>query len=306
MVELQTDLALTHGQAERVLAAWLDSSVRCTGIERLRGGMINSVLRLTFDRAPHTAVIKLNEKGNGFAGEAHALRHLRERGFPCPDVYLHDARSELIPYTFLLLEALPGVSLGEARLLSRDMERIEGELAEVLIALHTHTRDTFGPIDAAGETDWTAVFMPRLRAVRAKPEVERRLPASVLQEIDRAIDVAPDLLQAQGRPTLIHGDIWAANVMVHEAGDGWHLSGLVDPSAEYADVEMELAYLRVFHTAGQAFFARYTQVNPLRPGYELRWLIYWLRTYLVHVWLFGDQHYRDRTALIAQEIVART
>lgn len=306
MVDLQTDLALTRKQAESVLAAWLGEAVRCTDIERLHGGMINSVLRLRFDHAPHTAVIKLNAKGNGFAAEARALRYLRDRGFPCPHVYLHDARAELIPYAFLLLEALPGVSLDEARLTASDRDRIERELGEVLIALHAHTRDTFGPIDAAGETEWTEAFMPRLHAVRAEPEIALRLSDDILRNVDRAIGAAPDLLQAQGEPTLIHGDIWAANVMVHPADDGWHLSGLVDPGAQYADVEMELAYLRVFNTAGQAFFDVYTQANSLRPGYELRWLVYWLRTYLVHVWLFGDQHYRDMTALVAQEIAART
>lgn len=312
MVELQTDLMLTPEQAEGVLAAWLGTAVRCTDIERLHGGMINSVLRLAFDREPHSAVIKLSGSGQSFAGEVRALRHLRERAFPCPQVYHVENVARLLPYTFLLLETLPGVSLAQARLGSTARHRVEMELAEVLLDLHGHTRETFGPPEAAGETSWVAAFMPRLHRVRAEPEVGQRLPPEVLAEVDRAIGVAPELLAEAGKPTLIHGDIWAANVMVAQdrngAPDGprWRLSGLVDPGAQYADVEMELAYLRVFQTVGTPFFDIYSASRPLRPGYELRWLVYWLRTYLIHVWLFGDQHYRDMTAWVAQELVSHT
>ncbi|MGC9349677.1 MAG: fructosamine kinase family protein [Anaerolineae bacterium] len=306
MNHLNTDLVLSCDQAEVVLADWLGATVRCTGVERLHGGMINSVLRLSFDRAPHTAVIKLSSEGKSFAGEARALRYLHARGFPCPEVYLEREDAELIPYAFLLLETLPGRSLAHGYLPEPDQDRVERELAEVLVALHQHKRGTFGGIGGEGEERWLDVFMPRLHRVRAEPEVQQRLPSDVLRDVDHAIEAAEALLQDQGQPTLIHGDIWAANVIVHKVNGHWHLSGLVDPGAQYADVEMELAYLRVFNTAGAAFFDVYTRHHPLRPGYELRWLVYWLRTYLVHVWLFGDQHYRDMTALVAGEIVSRT
>ena len=94
--------------------------------------------------------------------------------------------------------------------------------------------------------------------------------------------------------------------MVELRGRAWHLSGLVDPSgSKFADVECELAYLEVFDTVGRGFFDRYAAHHPLRPGYENRRLIYWLDTYMIHVWLFGDAHYRERLAQTAAAIVAR-
>lgn len=306
MVDLQTNLVLTPEQAGLILQAWLGTWVGVTAIEPLQGGMINSVLRLRFDHPPYSAVIKLNGQEQDFAGEACALRHLHQRGFPCPDVYLLDTAVPQIPYSFLLLETLSGVSLAEVYLDGADRRRVERELAEVLVDLHAHARERFGPIDGEGAARWVDAFMPRLHRVRSEPEVEERLSPTVLRDVDRAIALAADLLEDQGVPTLIHGDIWAANVMVVEEADGWHLSGLVDPSAEYADVEMELAYLRGFQTVGSPFFEIYTAYAPLRPGHQLRFLVYWLRTYLIHVWLFGDQHYRDMTALVAKELVERT
>ena len=304
MAILNTDLTLTLDQAEAVLSDWLGSAARCSGIERLHGGMLNSVLRLRFDRDPYTAVIKLNNEGEGFAKEAIALGHLRERGFPCPDVYTVSDGSGPIPYMYLLLETIPGVTMLQAQLDDADRRRVERELAGVFADLHVHTRETFGPIGTTGSCRWGEIFMPLLRKVRAAPEIEGRLTSEVLSTVDRAIEVAEGIMAAQGSPALIHGDVWGANVMVIRADDGWHLSGLIDPSAQYADAEMELAYLRSFDAPWPDFFEAYTELRPLRPGYELRWQVYWLHTYLVHVFYFTDQHYRERVTRAAQKILA--
>jgi len=305
MPKLDTDLELETEQAEAVLEAWLGGSVRCAEIERLEGGMLNSVLRLRFDRDPGTAVIKLSRDGADFVREARALRHMRERSFPCPAVYGLDGSGSMLPHGYLLLEALPGVHLGKAALDEADAAVVERELAEVMVALHANTRETYGALGAVGERSWPKAYMPRLRAVRGSQEVETRLSAEVLATVDRAIGACADLLAVESAPTLIHGDIWAANVMVAKRDDGWHLSGVLDPSAEYADAEMELAYLRSFRTPWTHFFDAYTALRPLRPRHELRWLVYWLHTYLIHVYYFGDQHYCDVAGWAARQIVAR-
>ena len=138
-----------------------------------------------------------------------------------------------------------------------------------------------------------------------KAEMISRLPVEVLRNIDIAVDAAEDVMSDQGLPTLIHGDIWAGNVMVYRSEDSWHLSAIVDPGTQYADVEMELAYLEVFNTVGTDFFDAYTAQTPLRPGYEFRRMFYWLNTYMIHVWIFGDEHYRRMTAMIAEAIAQR-
>ena len=306
MVQPQTDLRIGRDDAEGILRRWLGEPVTCTDIEPLHGGMINSVLQLTFDKAPYSAVIKLSGNGD-FSSESRQLRYLNERTqLPCPHVYLEDHSRDRLPYAFLLLETVPGVSMAGGRFPASDRAQIERELADALLELHSHRREAFGSVWEEGRQRWTDVFVPRLREVRTKEEVDARLGQDVLRDVDAAIEVAASVLADQGAPTLIHGDIWAANVMVVQKDDGWHLSALVDPGIQFADVEMELAYLQVFNTAGQPFFEAYTAERPLRPGYDTRKLFYWLRTYLVHVWLFGDRHYRQMTARVAEEIGQRT
>ena len=299
-----TNIPLTTAQAESILSRWLGDEVKCTGIERLYGGMINSVLKLYFDREPFDAVIKLRPTGDsGFAAEARKLEYLQANtSFPCPRVYYEDSSAECAPLAFLILETIPGVSLGYARLSLADRANIDRELAEVLLELHSHTRDMFGGLyEQPGKQKWTDVFVPRLLNMRKK--AKDKLPEKVLRDIDCAVGVAEEVMSGQGQPTLVHGDIWAGNVMVAQNEDGgWHLSGIVDPGTQYADVEMELAYLEVFNTVGPDFFQSYTSRRPLRRGYELRRLFYLLNTYMIHVWLFGDAHYRQMTAKVAATI----
>lgn len=306
MVNLQTGITITPQEAETLLARWLRQGTHCTQASPLSGGMINSVLDLRFDHSPGRAVLKLNAAPghDGFAAEQRRLDYLHAHtALPCPRVYLQGARSAAFPYDHLLLEALPGVNMGAARLEPQERTTVDRELAQALLELDSHERDTFGPIEHAGTIRWSEVMAARLMEVRQ--EVEHKLPAAVLANIDAALDVAGEVLHDQGRPTLIHGDIWACNVMVVQQDDGWHLSGLLDPGLEFADVECELAYLDVFNTVGPAFFELYTAHRPFRPGYALRRLFYWLNTYLVHVWIFGDQHYREATAAVASAIVRR-
>jgi fructosamine-3-kinase len=304
MINQQTNLELSPIQAEAALGAWLGRPVRCTQIQRLQGGMINTVLRLEFDRAPFRAVIKLNTGEASFAEEARALDTLHQQTrFPCPQVYLHDSSARLIPYAFLLLELMPGANLAAIQLSEQEYDEVDRQLAEILLELHGHTRAFYGGIDEQpGKARWYEVFLPRIEEARRQAEIERRLAAEVLEDVDHAIHLAETALQDQGTPTLIHGDIWAGNLIVNRTEDGWRLAGIVDPGVHFADVEYELAYLEVFDTRRAAFFEAYTARRPLRAGYAQRRLFYWLHTGLIHVWLFGDAYYRDFTARTAAAI----
>jgi fructosamine-3-kinase len=174
-----------------------------------------------------------------------------------------------------------------------------------LLELHSHTRTTFGKLDEPGVPRWADLFVPRLHEVRAQPEITQRLPRAVLADVDYAIARAAEMLAAQGEPTLVHADIWAGNMLVQQNGTGWQITGIVDPEAEYADVELELAYLESFNNPRPAFMKEYAGQRPMRPGYEARRIIYWLLTYLIHVWLFGDHKYLKITEKLAAELRKR-
>jgi fructosamine-3-kinase len=276
--------------------------------------MINTVLRLAFDQPPYKAVIKLNTPGASgpyaLDKEAAILRYLRNHTqFPCPQVYAEDSTGSHLPFAYLLLECLPGENLSRAMeaglVKAPDLADLDRQLARLLLELHSHTRSTFGKLDEPGVPRWADLYVPRLHEVRAQPEIGQRLSPAVLADVDYAIARAADMLADCGVPTLVHADIWAGNIIVQRYGAGWQITGIVDPGAEYADVELELAYLESFNHSRPAFMQVYAQQHPLRPGYKVRRLIYWLLTYLIHVWLFGAQQYLDLTAKLAAELRQR-
>lgn len=188
--------------------------------------------------------------------------------------------------------------------LSISIPQAEHQLADAVLKLHSHRRTTFGSVDGrGGVSDWADVVVPRL--IDMRDEMQGRLPASVLVDIDTAVAAAPAAFANRGPPSLVHGDLWAENIMVVETAGTWAVSGFIDPGLQYADVEHELAYLQCFSTVGQAFFDAYGAHTPVRPGYEYRRLFYWLNTMMIRVWLFGDRHYCERTASIAATIAQK-
>lgn len=305
MNNTHTDLMLTQTQADAVLSAWLKAEVNCQHIERLEGGMINSVLKLEFDRAPFTAVIKFSLPGNSFQSEADALRYLSQHTrFPSPHVYQVDDSAQLIPFAYLLIETIPGECLAGVKLPDTELDHLDRQLAQILAELHSHTRSHFGGInEQPGKTIWSDVFIPRLLEVRGEPEITQRLSHSVLADIDQAIDLAGEALKDQGRPALIHGDIWSGNLLVSQSEQGWQINGIIDPGLYFADAEEEIAYLEVFNGRREAFFEEYTKYHALRPGYAYRRLFYWLNTALIHVWIFGDAFYCEFAAETARSIL---
>jgi fructosamine-3-kinase len=70
--------------------------------------------------------------------------------------------------------------------------------------------------------------------------------------------------------------------------DNPKVSAFLDVNARYAEVEYELAYLRVFSTADETFFAEYSRVHPVLDGFEERCLVYWINTMMLHVAAFGS------------------
>lgn len=306
MIELQPDLELTTAQAGQLLEAWLGRPVACSEVRKLRGGMVNTVLELAFDRPPHRAVVKLHGEGRDhFAAEARSLAYLgAETACPVPDVYLLDTSQRVVPHACLLLERVPGVCLDGLDLGPADRADVEAQLAGVLAELHGHTRTWWGAVDAEpGPTRWADLVAARLADARAHPGVTERLPPEVLGQVDEAIAVGRPMLAGADRPTLVHGDVWSGNTMVERQDGCWRLTGLLDPDLQFADVEYELAYLEVFDVPREAFFAAYAAHHALQPGYERRRLVYWLYTGLVHVGLFGDDFFCEYTARIAAELV---
>lgn len=294
------NITLSNESAHAILREWLGTGINCRHIRPLLGGMCSTVLEIGFDAPPYLAVVKLSTAPDyHFQVEATSLDYLRRHSqMKVPKVYFLRRAGDLLEYHILVLERLPGVNLEQVTLTLQQRRDIDYQLADILTELHSHHNDTYGLIDKY--ESWIDEFNEQIS--RWFDEGRRLLTPRSLELIPPLLNAMPQALQPSGEPTLVHGDIWSANIIINKQADRWTVSGLIDPATQYADVEYELAYLQVFDTVTDAFFERYYQTYLLRTGYEIRRQFYWLNTMLLHVVCFGSRSYIERTQSIAESL----
>jgi fructosamine-3-kinase len=268
----------------------LSTTLSVVAIEPLHGGMVNRVQKWTTDGEPAAIVAKLSEKSDNqdFYTEYKSLAWYRENTFfPVPAPYACISANDFAG-TCLLMECAKGKNLRGARLSAHGAESFQNQLAKILIDLHARKRDTYGScLEPTGPKRWLDIFGPQIES--NYNDSKAQLSSACCQIVEKLLSNLDQHLPEYNQPTLIHGDIWATNIMVDDTDpDRPIITAFLDVNARYAEIEYELAYLRVFSTADKTFFTEYTKTHPLRPGFDDRCLIYWLNTMMLHVALFGS------------------
>ena len=254
---------------------------------RLGGGQVAAVWRVTL-KDGRALVAK---SGQGLGLEAWMLRYLRSRtSAPVPEVHLAD--DDLLVMEFLANDDHLDTPA-------------EDHLGAIMAELHAISGDRFGferdtligglPQPNPPAADWPAFFRDhRLLAMARAAHAAGMLPAALLARVEAMGGMLGRWIDNTARPSLIHGDLWAGNILSR----GPSIVGLIDPALYFADPEIELAFMTLFSSVGQRFFANYGERRKLRPGFfEERRDLYNLYPLLVHVRLFGGAYVTqvDRT-----------
>ncbi len=273
-------LAEIARSVEKITGAWRSTAP-------LAGGDIATVLRIDSERGQ--VVLKTHNAAPGgfFASEAAGLASLAERGVRVPAVV---AAAE----NYLLLQFLSpgsddysaaGVMLGR---LHRSAQAMYGAPADNYLATIWQPN---------GETaSWPEFFLTRrigfcvgrLRGV-SPGEKER------WNSFARA---AEPLLAACPRPSWLHGDLWAGNMLMTAEGPVF-----IDPACYAGDALVDIAMTRLFGGFPQQFYEGYHSVLPVREHEAELIRIYQLYPLLVHALLFdagysrASGYYRRAAAL---------
>ena len=253
---------------------------RLVSARPLGGGCIGEVYRVELERGK-PLVAKVDRGGEANLGrEAYMLRYLAEKsGLPVPEVYQATE-------TLLLMEYVEG---------GDDITTAEGHAAELLAGLHGVTAEAYGHerdtlIGSLSQPNpWTGSWVEffrdqRLLYAAGVARDSGRLPAELHGRVEKLAERLEEMIGEPGPPSLIHGDVWAGNVLAK----GGRIAAFLDPAIYHADPEMELAYINLFNSFGEGFFERYTEIRPIPPGFfEERRHLYALYPLLVHVYYFG-------------------
>jgi fructosamine-3-kinase len=269
--------------AEKFVAEGVETHLgeRLKSVRPLGGGCIGEVYRAELaDGTP--LVAKVDRAGEShLERESYMLRYLRTHSeLPVPEVY-HGSE------TLLLMQFIEGTSSFS--------ESVEHHAAELLVALHGITADSYGheqdtligSLDQPNPwtTRWVDFFRDqRLLYIAGVAHEAGRLPMEDLRRIERLAERLEDLIGEPNPPALIHGDVWSGNAL---AKDG-RITAFLDPAIYYADPEIELAFISLFNSFGEPFLERYDEIRGISSAFfETRRDLYNLYPLLVHTYYFG-------------------
>ena len=172
-------------------------------------------------------------------------------------------------------------------------------LGRTLAKVHRTTSATFGLDHDNLIGGLTQANTPHLRWGRFFAETrvlahldDPTVPENLVHRLRSACEgPLQSLLEAHDPiPSLIHGDLWAGNIVAGR----W----LIDPAVSYADREMELAFMTMFGGIPQSLFGAYVAEWPLDDGWQHRLPALRLHHLLVHVRLFGGGYVAQLAAAL--------
>ncbi|TCO69310.1 fructosamine kinase family protein [Rhodovulum euryhalinum] len=234
------------------------------GMAPLHGGDLSEVVRVTMADGGRVVA----KTGPMVAREARMLAAMARAGVPCPAViavaddllvmaHLDETRARAAGWAAL------GIALARLHAVEGTAYGWDEDYAFGAAAL---------PNAACG--DWPEFWAAR--RLLAWPEA---LPADIAARVDRLAARLPDLLPRRPPCALLHGDLWAGNVLFTAGG-----AALIDPACYHGHAEVDLAMLHLFGRPGPDFAAAY---GPPETGWKDRRGVYQLWPALVHLRLFG-------------------
>lgn len=276
------------------LCSLFGEGTRVESAGRISGGDINEAYGLTLTGG-ECIFMKSNakEKLSFFTAEAaglHAIARTKTIGTPhVLGVGTDEGRGG---FSFLLLEFIRGKSHNAGY-----WKDFAGQLSNL------HRASTVGSVPNGkygygcdnyigrrsqvnkGYDSWTGFF----RDCRLEPQFRdaaRYFDKEDLKRIVRFLDHIDEILVEPEYPSLLHGDLWAGNVITGNDGRVW----LIDPAVYVGCAEADIAMTELFGGFPPQFYDIYKETGLLLPGYGRRKNLYNLYHLLNHLNLFGRSY----------------
>ncbi len=277
------------------LLAQIGDATQITRLTPVSGGCIHSVFQITTKLRAYLLKWNPNPLPDIFESEAQGLGLLADTGAVRVSQVLGVHRRP----NFILLEWIQS----DVDPPDWNQEQLGGQLA----ALHRLSagqsyglnRDNYigaNPQINAWRTSWLEFF----RDCRLGPQMKMAVATGALsgasvRKLEGLIDHLDHWIDDRNsRPSLLHGDLWAGNVI---SGPG-RQPVLIDPAVYYGDREADLAFSELFGGFSRRFYQAYQDVWPIDPGYTERRDLYNLYHLLNHLNLFGGVYSGSVRAII--------
>ncbi len=248
------------------------------------GGDINQASALTLDDG-RVLFMKSNSVNMllNFEAEARGLEAIRgTEAISVPEVIGLGTDGEM---SFLLMEFLSG---------GRRIREFWEVFAQELAAMHrADIGGQYGFLqnnwigDRVQENSMCDSWIAFFRDHRLKPQFKaarRYFGSSDQKKIESLLSHLDRYLVEPERPSLVHGDLWAGNMITGNDGKGW----LIDPAVYYGHPEVDIAMTELFGGFSFQFYEAYRETGMLDAGYQDRRDLYNLYQLLNHLNIFGS------------------
>lgn len=233
-----------------------------------------------------------------FEAEARGLEILNAvNTLRVPQVIVYQGETPDTP-AFLLLEWLDSgrsnahtqiqLGAGLAQLHQMQAEHYGLDHANYIGSLPQSNQQTQSWLEFYGEQ--------RIRTQMEIAQTKQRLSATLEKNLNNLIARLPELLPENPIISLLHGDLWAGNVMTLADGQ----PAIIDPAVYYGHREVEMSFTELFGGFRSVFYESYQAQYPLDKSYGKRKTIYQLYPLMTHMNLFGGG-YTARVEAIAKQ-----
>ena len=294
---MSQEMDISWQELSRIVRQWGGPTVEIAGVRTMSGGCISTTLLVELlDGRKAVCKVSPHRIDRSYVNEAHQLQMMAELGLPVPQVYAAQIGSLDDPFSYILMEHIPGITLQHARAqcTAEEFDALQRQLAEMLLALHEQTSTHYGRAEieppATTFENWPNFFRHVFDPVCDEIAQNSLLPIKCRKHIQRTHDRLERVLRTDEEPRLLHWDVWHSNILASRDASGkWRVAALLDPNCKFGDIETELAYMSLFRTSTPAFMRAYQLKRRLTEGYhQVRKPVYQMYFLMNNVQMFGN------------------
>ncbi|GAA0068639.1 hypothetical protein UT300003_01620 [Clostridium sardiniense] len=199
----------------------------------LRVGPINRNLLLPFEN-------------NLMKGEEYVYKLCIDNEIPCSKILLCDTEKKIINRDYMIVDYIDSKVLYDVKV-SKDIEdRLYNEVGEYISKLHNITSKKFGRVYDISKGDgfdlWSEYLIDEISELNDRIREFDIFDYKQLELFKSCIYKYKEILDEVKIPHLVHGDLWAGNILVEEINDNYNIAAIIDADrAIFGDVDFEFA-----------------------------------------------------------------
>lgn len=183
---------------------------------------------------------------NLMKGEEYVYKLCENNKIPCSNVLLCDTEKKIINRDYMMVEYVDSKALSEIKI-SEDIEnKLYYEVGQHISKLHSITSEKFGRVYDVSEDNgfslWSEYLIDEVSKLSNKIRKFNIFDEEQLELFKSCIYKYKEILDEVKTPHLVHGDLWAGNILVENKNNNFNIAAIIDADrAIFGDIEFEFA-----------------------------------------------------------------